>query len=183
VCGTKAKNIFKEYIVGGDINDAILSIDELIGAGEQGSVERGAKVLESSIFMVMEMKAQDVEKILPVIIRCYTEKKIEQASFIAGLNDPLEFLNDIAIDAPLASTHLATIFASFVKAGAIKFDHLLIAPEFFRTDSNAAAFGAKALKAMGGDAATEAANVEVIEKLMTDEDQSKHSSAKNLIAA
>lgn len=181
-CGIKAKNIFKEYFVGGDIDEAVLSIHELIGAGEDGSVARGAKVLDRSIFMVMEMKAEDVEKMLPVIARCHVEKKIEPASFVAGLNDPLEFLTDIAIDAPLASTHLATIFASFVKIGAIPFDYLLGTPQYFRTDCNAASFGAKALQIMGGDATTAPANVEVVEKLMTDEDHNQFSSAKDLIA-
>jgi translation initiation factor 4G len=182
-CGKKAKNIVKEFFVGGDIDDAVLSIHELIGAGEEGSVDRAAKVLEKTIYMVLEMKAEDVEKYLSVITRCYDEKKIEQASFVAGLNDPLEFLTDIAIDAPLASTHLATIFASFVKAGALSFDYLLSAPEYFRTDCKAASFGANVLKSMGGDATTAAANVEVVDKLMTDDDKTQYSSATDLIAA
>jgi len=182
-CGKKAKNILKEFFVGGDIDDAVLSIHEIIGAGEEGSVDRGAKVLEKTIYMILEMKAEDVEKYLSVVTRCHDEKKIEQASFVAGFNDPLEFLTDIAIDAPLAATHLATIFASCVKAGALTFDYLLSAPEYFRTDCKAASFGANVLKAMGGDATTAAANVEVVEKLMTEDDKTQYSSAKDLIAA
>ena len=72
-CGKKAKNYLKEFFVGGDLDDAVLSIHELIGAGEDGSVERGTKVIESGTFMVMEMKAEDVEKFASVMTRCYNE--------------------------------------------------------------------------------------------------------------
>jgi translation initiation factor 4G len=182
-CGDKAKNYLKEYFVSGDADDAVLSIHELIGAGEEGSVARSAKVVESSILLVLEMKVEDVKKCLEIICRCYTEQKIDKAAFPTCLDDPLEFLSDIAIDAPLATAHMATIIAALIKVEAISFDYLLTAPEYFRTDSNAAAFGGKVLKALGGDAATDAANVDVVEKLMTDDDKKLFSSAADLIAA
>ena len=59
VCGEKAKCIVKEYFVGGDMDDAVLSIHELVGVGESGSVERGAKVIESAILVVLEMKQEE----------------------------------------------------------------------------------------------------------------------------
>ena len=173
----------KEYFVSADADDAVLSIHELIGAGEEGSVDRSAKVVESSILLVLEMKVEDVKKCLEIICRCYTEQKIDKAAFPTCLDDPLEFLSDIAIDAPLATAHMATIMAALIKVEAISFDYLLTAPEYFRTDSNAAAFGGKVLKALGGDAATDAANVDVVEKLMTDDDKKQFASAADLIAA
>jgi len=182
-CGDKAKNYFKEFFVGGDADDAVLSIHELIGAGDGGSVDRGAKIVESCILMVLEMKAEDVEKFLSIICRCYNETKLEKASVSKGLNDPLEFLSDVAIDAPLATSHMATIISAFVKADMISFDYLLSAPEYFRTDCDAASFGCKVLKAMGGDATAVDSNVEVIEKLMTEDDKAQFPTAKDLIAA
>lgn len=182
-CGDKMKNYLKEYFVGGDADDAVLSIHELIGAGDEGSIDRGAKALEQSILMVLEMKAEDVEKFLVIICRCYNEKKIDKASIPPGLNDPLEFLTDVAIDAPLATTHMANIVSALIKAGAISFDYLLTSPEWFRTDCGAAAFGSKVLKALGEDATSDSSNVDVIEKLMTDDDRAQFPTAADLIAA
>ena len=181
-CGDKAKNILKEYFVGGDADDAVLSIHELVGAGNEGSVARGTKVVESAVLLVLEMKQEHVDKFLGLYLRCAKEKKIEGESFVLGLNDPLEFLADVAIDAPLAIPHLASLVAELVKNEIVSFDFLLNSPEYFRTDQNAADFGAKVMKKIGGDATTSESYIEVIEKLMTDEDKKKHSNASDLIA-
>lgn len=181
-CGDKAKNIMKEYFIGGDTDDAVLSIHELVGAGSDGSIDRGAKVVEAAILLVLEMKESDIEKFLNVYLRCAKEKKIVSQSFVTGLNDPLEFLSDVAIDAPLAIPHLASIVAGLVKAETIPFEFLLDSPEYFRTDQNAADFGAKVLKKIGGDGTSSQDHLDVIDKLMTCEDKAKHSSAADLIA-
>jgi len=181
-CGIKAQNILKEFFVGGDADDAVLSFKELIGAGKEGSVERGAKAVERAILLVLEMKQDDVDKFLTLYSRSFTEKEIETPSIIAGLNDPLEFLTDISIDAPLASNHLITIISKFVTIGAVPFEFLLDSPDYFRTDCGAAVFGCKLLKKMGGDALDSTAHLEVIEKLMTDKDRGEFPSAKELLA-
>lgn len=180
-CSEKAKNILKEFFVGGDIEDAVLSIHELVGVGDEGSVERGTKVVEGAVMFVLEEKAEHVAKFLTVYLRCANEKKIEGRSFVLGLNEPLEFLNDVAIDAPLAIPHLVNIVAELVKAEIVAFDFLLDSPDYFRTDQNAADFGAKVMKKIGGDATTKEEYIEVVEKLMTDEDKKTHSSAADLI--
>lgn len=181
-CGDKAKNILKEFFVGGDTEDAVLSIHELVGVGVEGSVERGTKVVEGAVLFVLEEKAEHVAKFLTVYLRCAKENKIEGRSFVLGLNDPLEFLNDVAIDAPLAIPHLVNIVAELVKAEIVALNFLLDSPDYFRTDQNAADFGAKVMKKIGGDAITKQEYIEVVEKLMTDEDKAKHSSAADLIA-
>mmetsp|Transcript_22776 Transcript_22776/g.37146 ORF Transcript_22776/g.37146 Transcript_22776/m.37146 type:complete len:877 (-) Transcript_22776:1403-4033(-) len=182
-CSEKAKNVLKEYFVGGDTSDAVLSIHELVGAGADGSIARGAKVVEAAILLVLEMKKEDVEKFLRVYLECAKDNKIEGESFVLGLNDPLEFLNDVAIDAPLAIPHLANIVAELVKAKIIPFSFLLNSPEYFRTDENAATFGAKVMKNIGGDAVKSEDFIEVVSKLMTEEDKSKYSSVDELIEA
>merc|ERR1712194_184512 len=181
-CGNKAKNILKEYFVGGDMDDAVLSIHELVGAGYEGSIARGTKVVESAVLLVMEMKSKDVKKFLDVYLRCAKENKIENESFHLGLNDPLEFLSDVEIDAPLALPHLANIVAEFIKADVVSFNFLLNSPEYFRTDQNAAVFGAKVMKKIGDDVIASENYIEVIEKLMTEEDKAAHGSARDLIA-
>lgn len=182
-CGNKAKDNLKEFFVGGDLDDAVLTFHELIGAGNEGSVDRGSKVIEGSVLMVLEMKAEDVAKMMRVVSRCYEEKKIESASFASGLNDPLEFLNDIAIDAPLAIPHLVSIVADFIGMGALTLDFLLNSPEYFRTDGNAAQFAAKVVKKLGGDAVGDSANLEVIGNLMTEDDKKETPSATDLISS
>eukprot|EP00571_Detonula_confervacea_P011660 CAMPEP_0172312422 /NCGR_PEP_ID=MMETSP1058-20130122/17463_1 /TAXON_ID=83371 /ORGANISM="Detonula confervacea, Strain CCMP 353" /LENGTH=974 /DNA_ID=CAMNT_0013025871 /DNA_START=207 /DNA_END=3131 /DNA_ORIENTATION=+ len=181
-CGEKAKNFVKEYFVGGDTDDAVLSIHELVGAGNEGSLERGTKVVEQAVLMLLEMKQEHIDKFVGLYLRCAKENKIEGDSFVLGLNDPLEFLNDVAIDAPLAIPHLASIVAELVKADVIPFNFLLNSPEYFRTDQHAADFGAKVMKKIGGDVIASEDYIEVIEKLMTCEDKAKHSSASDLIA-
>lgn len=180
-CGEKSKNILKEYFVGGDIDDAVLSIHELVGSGDEGSFERGTKVVECAILYVLEMKHEEVDKFLSLYLRCAKENKIEGSSFVSGLNDPLEFLSDIAVDAPLASPILVRIVGELVKGEIIPFDFLLNAPEYFRTDNNAATFGAQVLKSIGGDAVSTPKFIEVIEKLMTEGDKGAHRSAREII--
>ena len=182
-CGDKAKNILKEYFVGGDADDAVLSIHELVGIGDEGSVKRGTKVVESGVLKVLEMKQGEVDKFVSIYLRCAKEKKIECESFVLGLNDPLEFLNDVAIDAPLAVPHLACIVAEFVKADVIPFNFLLNTPAYFRSDQNAASFGAKVMKKIGGEATTSEDYIEVIGKLMTDDDKTKYTTVGDLIDA
>jgi len=181
-CGIKAQNILKEFFVGGDADDAVLSFKELIGAGSEGSVERGAKAVEKAVTLVLEMKQDEVDKFLTLYSRSFTEKEIETPSIIAGLSEPLEFLTDIAIDAPLATNHMVTIISKFLTIGAVSFEFLLETPDYFRTDCGAAAFGCKVLKKMGGDALESTAYLEVIEKLMTDDDRGMFPSAKELLA-
>ncbi|KAL7435266.1 hypothetical protein ACHAXH_008272 [Discostella pseudostelligera] len=181
-CGKKATSILKEFFAGGDTHDAVISLHELVGVGTEGSFERGTKVVESAVLMVLEMKQEDVNKFLSVYMQCAKENKIEPKSFVFGLMTPLEFLSDIAIDAPLAIQHLSSIVAELVKAGFVPFDFLLNSPEYFRSDQNAADFGAKVMKRIGSDATSFDGYIEVIEKLMTDEDKEKYSSAKDLIA-
>lgn len=182
-CGKKAQSIFKEYFVGGDTDDAVLSIDELIGAGAEGSAERGIKVLEDSCLLVMEMKQMEVDKLLVVALRCFQEGKLEKESILGGLHGVLEFLNDIEIDAPLAGGLLASIVAEFVKVNGLSFDFLLSAPDYFRSDGKPAQFGSKVLKKIGGDALDNDMYLDVIEKLMTEDDKAAYSSARDLIAA
>jgi len=181
-CGKKTKNYLKEYFVGGDTDDVVLSLHELIGAGSDGSIDRGATVVNNGVLMVLEMKADNVDKFISVITRCFAEEKIEAQAIVNGLNDPLEFLSDIAIDAPLATSHMVSIVSKMIEVGAVKFDFLLDSPEYFRTDCGAAQFGCKVLKKLGGDAVESKANLDIIEKLMTDGDKELYpSGAKDML--
>lgn len=181
-CGNKAKTILKEFFINGETLDAVLSLQEIVGAGNAGSLERGVEVIKNSVLLVLEMRREDVDKFLEVCLRCVQEKSIESESIILGLNDPLEFLSDIAIDAPLAIQHLVIIVAKLVKTDIIPFDFLLNSPDYFRTDGNAANFAVQVIRTIGNEAASSEVYTGVIEKLMTDGDREMHSSVINLIA-
>lgn len=177
----KAKTVLKEFFVGGDEDDAVLSFQEIIGADL--SIERGSMAFEGGVSLVLEMREEEVQKFIKVMSRCYKEKIISAESIQKGINDPLEFLQDVAIDAPLAVSHMTTIVAAFIKEGAISFDFLLDSPEYFRKECNAARFGCKVLNAIGGNATSETINQGVIEKLMTAEEKAQYPSVQDFLVA
>lgn len=55
------QSILKEYFVGGDSDDAVLSVKELIGNGD-GVVERTSAVLSGGCLLIMEAKQTEVDK-------------------------------------------------------------------------------------------------------------------------
>jgi len=178
-CGDKAKKIMQEYFVGGDTDDAVLSIHELVGVGQPGDAERGAAVVEAAALMVMEMRESDVRKMLQVISRCLAENKIRNESLAKGLGDPLEFLRDIEIDAPKAASLLATVVADWIQQGALPFDFLLSAPEFFLKDGRPADFAGRVLAVRGGDPTD--GEIDVVTKLMSEEEKKAHGSAREFL--
>lgn len=178
-CSDKTQKILKEYFVGGDTDDAVLSIDEMVGFGHDGSIDRGAKVVEGGTLLVLEMKEEDVAKFLTVLLRCMKENKIQRKSVITGMNDPLEFLGDIEIDAPLARKHLVRIVAELIKEKAVDIDFLLESPQYFRDEGKAASFAAMVLKATGEEITD--ADVSIVEQLMTENDKKDHATARDLL--
>jgi hypothetical protein len=180
-CAKKIKNILKEYFIGGDTADSVLSVHELVQVGQEGSVDRGAKAVEGGILMVMEMKETDVQKFLTVMGGCVQENRLEKESILKGLHDPLEYLSDVEIDAPLARSHLAMIVSECIKFGAMDLAFLKTAPEYFLNESKPAAFAIKVLKTRGGDPSEE--EMKVVEDLMTEDDKKAHESAEAMFKA
>jgi len=181
-CGKSSVNILKEYFVGGDTDDAVLSIFELIGdESEDGSLERGKAVIESTCGHVLEGKAEDIDKYLTVLTRCVSEKKISAKMLSGGFSGLLEFLSDIMIDAPLAGTYMAKIVGVYVKNETLKLDFLLSSPEYFKTDGNPAQFAAKIMKEVGS--LEDASSLEVVDKLMTEIDKESFQTAQELVGS
>eukprot|EP00592_Proboscia_alata_P007131 CAMPEP_0194355702 /NCGR_PEP_ID=MMETSP0174-20130528/3572_1 /TAXON_ID=216777 /ORGANISM="Proboscia alata, Strain PI-D3" /LENGTH=957 /DNA_ID=CAMNT_0039125077 /DNA_START=111 /DNA_END=2984 /DNA_ORIENTATION=+ len=200
-CAESSKNTIKEFFVGGDLDDAVLSIRELVGPKdseeEGGSVitedntnlNRGAKVVEAGILHVLEMKKADVDKFMVLMKRCINDAILRTTHFSRGMNDPLEFLNDISIDAPLAIPLLVGIVAELVAMKVLQLEFLLNGPAYFLNDSNAAKFAAKVMKQLtvdgfGGSPKSleevKSAHLDIIERLMTDDDRSRFSSPEEL---
>lgn len=180
-CGQKMNSILKEYFVGGDTGDAILTIEEVVGKGHEGHVERGAAMIEAGILLVLEMKESDVRKFLVVMSKCLKEGKINKASIPLGLNNPLEFLRDVEIDAPLASSLLATVIAEWINLGLLSLDFLKKCPEYFRTDGRPADFAVQIISKRGKDVTD--ADIELVSSLMGDEDKKAHPVVKEWVEA
>jgi hypothetical protein len=154
--------------------------------GSAGHVDRGAAVIAAGVLLVLEMKEAEVHKFLDVASKCLDDAVVDKASLVPGLSDPLEFLRDIEIDAPLASRLLAIIIGDWltkkVDDGATalpSIDFLLSAPEYFRTDGRPAAFCAQILKERGG--AVSDAEVKTVTALMSDDEKKAHSSTRDFL--
>lgn len=131
----------------------------------------------------MEMKLSDVDNFLAVLIRSFKADKITSETIQFGLCDPLEFLNDIAIDAPLAPVNLCRIISMLIKEELIGFDCLLKSPYEFKTYGNPANFASKVLKELGEDAMKNESNKDVVRELMTEDDKSQFASVDEIISS
>jgi len=178
-CGKLVKSILKEYFFTNDIKDALLSLEELLGpVDDEKYKDRIIALLESSILQVMEMKKEDVEKLIKLIetYAAQNEDGSKKKEYITqSLHMPLELLMDIVIDAPLASKHLSAIVSSFIKSDLVKFEFFLSAPEYFLMDSNLAAKFAKDVLMLLeiSDDEKKKSCFDVIEKLMTEDEKSE----------
>jgi translation initiation factor 4G len=200
VCGEKTKAILNEYFVGGDQNEAVALIQDLVNGGTgtgfaEGRVERGAAIIEAGILMVLEMKESDVKKFYELIKQCCHSNIMNRESLIQGLHDPLDFLRDIEIDAPRAADFLARIIADWLKIpsevstctengngetiGLGSLNFLLSSPDYFRTDGRPAAFAAQILKLRGGTVSED--EVHIIAQLMSDDENRTYGSARKFL--
>lgn len=179
-CKKSFKNLLKEYIVGGDTDDAVLSLYELIGdESEDGAMDRGVAAIESGCGFILEQKPDDVQKFILLISRCFSEKKLPASMVTKGISDLLEFLGDIMIDAPLAGSHMTKVIVAFMKIGIFKLDFMLSTPEYFKTDGDAARFAIKVMMEYGDVESEE--NIAVVSGLMTEEEKKTFSTAQDLI--
>jgi len=178
-----AVSALKEFFVGGDRNEAILCFKEIVDCKQPGPEKRTTYLFYGACCYVIEQKETEVAGFIDLLLECLDQKIIVNAeSIIAGIHDVLEILADVAIDAPLATVHMAAIVASLIRHKTIGLTVLSDAPEYFRTDGDAAKFGAKVLKKLGASASSDEANLKVIEGLMTEKDQDTFTSVPDLIA-
>ena len=182
----QAKNLLKEFFVSGDRGEAILLIDELVRCNTSGHLDRGEVVVKAGIFLVLEMREQQVQQFLDVISKCLDEQKIDKNCLVMALNEPLEFIWDISIDAPLAVSLLINIIVEWLKkkvddgeTALNSFNFLLEAPLSFRSEGRPAYFAAQVLKKKGGKVSDE--EFRVIEQLMSEEEKNKFVSVQEFL--
>jgi hypothetical protein len=138
-------------------------------------------MIEAGILLVLEAKESDVRKFLVVMSKSLKEGKINKASIPLGLNNPLEFLRDVEIDAPLASSLLATVIAEWINLSLLSLDFLKKCPEYFRTDGRPADFAVQIISKRGKDVTD--ADIEIVSSLMSDEDKKAHPVVKEWVEA
>ena len=110
----KSVSMLKEFYVNGDLTEALLSIDEILGVGgDNGPEERAIKFIDSCVSFSLEGRPADVDKMLMVLRAAHEQGKVPDRCFLRGLDDPLEFLSDIELDAPDARKLLDKIVAEF----------------------------------------------------------------------
>jgi translation initiation factor 4G len=183
-CAKKMKSLLKEFFVGGDMAEAVLSMDELIGKGHEADTERGSAMVEAGVLMVMEGKEAEVEKMLKLFEGA--AEKIPSSSFVGGLKDPVLFLRDIEIDAPLAPNLLAMILADwFSKSYLPSMDEFWVKNkdlEEFREnagETRSAEFLRQIIRRRGGDLTVD--DIEAVSQLMTDEERLVHPEVRSWI--
>lgn len=177
----KTKSILKEYFVGGDTSDASLSLQELVSKGSNFDVERGTALIKAGVFLVLEMKDVEVTKFLTVVEVCMEEKRIPEICFAKGLMEPLEFLRDIQIDAPLAQHLLARIMADWITHGWISLGLLKSAPDYFLSDGRPEELAKDVLHVRGGNVSD--IEVEVVTSLLSEEKRQEIESVRDWIVA
>lgn len=118
-CSELVKSILKEYFFTNDLTDTMLSLEELAGPNDDDLYkDRVIALFETGILQVLEMKNDDVQKLITLIQRFCDKNIIIPASsssstdnnnnkkeyyvITQSLHEPLELLIDIIIDAPLA---------------------------------------------------------------------------------
>eukprot|EP00934_Nitzschia_sp_Nitz4_P002937 Nitzschia sp. Nitz4//scaffold149_size55946//51987//54625//NITZ4_006605-RA/size55946-augustus-gene-0.69-mRNA-1//1//CDS//3329536842//2927//frame0 len=180
-CEHKIKGVLKDFFISGDMADAMLSVDEIVQVGVDGSFERSAKIIEASTLMVMEMKSEDVTKMLTVMTKAMGDNKVDTGAIANGLRDPLEFARDIALDAPYAGIHVAQIIAKCLEMNALQLSFLKSAPEEFLENGKPAEMATKVLRLRGGDPSEE--ELEVLGALMTDADKEAYKGASDMFAS
>lgn len=183
-CDKSSRNVLREYFVGGDADDAVLSLRELVGLDvapdDPDAVKRGVAVLDGCLAVVLETRRENVDKYLALQRRC---DFFPVDAYVRAFHGTLEYLTDIEIDAPLAGDHLARVVA----ASNLPLDFLQTAPDFFLTDGAPARFAAKVVRAIekdGGDGERKddpETRLEVVGKLMTEDDRASFATAKELV--
>mmetsp|Transcript_19316 Transcript_19316/g.28344 ORF Transcript_19316/g.28344 Transcript_19316/m.28344 type:complete len:984 (+) Transcript_19316:164-3115(+) len=181
-CKTKVKNLIKQYLYTHDTADAVLSYQELVMATDDppGALDRGAACVEQSVFTIMESNKAQLDLFLPLWKQVCTgggdhKGCISPEMTVKGLMYPLDLLSDVVIDAPLARGHTITIVGEMMNWGMMGeqgITFLLDAPDYFKSDGNAAKFAIEVLNKTNNDWIGVKENVDVVEKLMTEEEKS-----------
>jgi MIF4G domain/MA3 domain len=186
-CREKAKNLLNEFFVSGDRGEAISLIDEIVLSNTPGHLERGALVVKAGIFLVLEMKEQQVRQFLDVISKCLDDQKLVKECLSIALEEPLDCIWDIEIDAPLAVSLLAAIIADWLKkkldegeTALSSLDFLLKSSNNFRTGGRPALFAVQILKQKEQNLSDD--ELKLVEEIMTEEEKTRYGSVQVFVS-
>jgi hypothetical protein len=136
--GKVGVSALKEFYTSGDIKEAQERWVEAIG----NDLARGTAVVSKALeFVLNDGKEAEAEKYVQVALSVHSAGSLTGPMLAAGFLEGLDFLYDIAIDAPLAPAHAKNIVLSCVEAvGDLDVSFLAGAGENLRYDGNAVKF-------------------------------------------
>ena len=136
--GKVGVSALKEFYTSGDLKEAQERWVEAIG----NDLARGTAVLSKALeFVLNDGKEVEADKYVQIALSVHGLGSLTSAMFAAGFVEGLDFLYDIAIDAPLAPTHAKKIVLKCVSGvEGLELSFLKDSGENLRYDGNAAKF-------------------------------------------
>jgi len=135
--GKVGASALKEYYTSGDLVEAVSRFVEGIG----DTLDRGAAVVNKAMDLVLnEGKDTEAEKFIQVILAAHSKGALTEGMLAKGFLAALDFLYDVAIDAPLAPKHAKNIVLAVVEGTNLELTFLVDAGEDFKFDGNAVRF-------------------------------------------
>jgi hypothetical protein len=177
----KATSMFKDYFISEDIDDALLTIGELIDVERDGHTDRGTALVAASLLLIMEMKKQEATKLVTLMRRCIKEEKLSNESLVKGIYQSLDSLREIQTDAPHADKLLAIVLADWLTLGAISLDVFKHASANFLNGGRPAEFACRVLASRESANDVSADEVALVQGLMDDEDKGDHPSVADWV--
>ena len=161
------KNMPSDFIQGGE-KELMLAMDEL-----SGSADAGRMIVEKSTDKMMDCKENERKSIFDMLSLLVSKKKLSGDNVREGLKDIIEFIDSVAVDAPLAFTYLGNLLAEMARLQVIDSEYICEQLEKTKSDPNAKApmklteSTFRAIKAAGGDNAVQSfANEQALVKLI-----------------
>ncbi|GMH93520.1 hypothetical protein TL16_g12648, partial [Triparma laevis f. inornata] len=111
--GKRFQSAVKEYLTNGDINEPVTILGQVVG----GSAEHGNVAVGKAFDFALEGKASDCAAVVAIIAKGVEAGALPKKCVTSGIIESLEFLFDIAIDAPLAPKNAFNVCSKLVDAG------------------------------------------------------------------
>ena len=108
----------KEYLVNADPTEPVAVLNECVSA----SKEHGHEAVMSAVNWCLEEKPSTVDAVVQAVSSGVKAGHLPRLCVSSGLLDSLEFLFDVAIDAPLAPSNASAVCLGLSKEGVFDLD-------------------------------------------------------------
>jgi hypothetical protein len=111
--GKRFQSAIKEYLTNGDINEPVTILGEVTG----GSAEHGNVAVSKAFDFALEGKDSDCAAVVAIVSKGVETGALPKTCVTSGIIESLEFLFDVAIDAPLAPKNAYNVCSKLADAG------------------------------------------------------------------